>query len=165
MKKIILILFIAFGVTNLMAQSDVKTTFNNSLTSYFEAKNALSKDDAGKASTASQKLATTIKALNIASAKDANKAEIAKQSAIILKNATAIASSKDIKSQRKSFAPVSSAMLALIRSLKLNQATVYVQYCPMVKQHWLNEVEAVQNPFYGSMMYDCGEVSETIASK
>ncbi|RZJ80949.1 MAG: DUF3347 domain-containing protein [Flavobacterium sp.] len=35
----------------------------------------------------------------------------------------------------------------------------------MAKKSWLNEVEAVQNPFYGSMMYDCGEVTETIAKK
>jgi len=35
----------------------------------------------------------------------------------------------------------------------------------MGKYNWLNEVKAVQNPFYGSQMYDCGEVKETLAKK
>ena len=84
------------------------------------------------------------------------------ESEMIKKAALAISTEKAIKAQRNSFWPLSSAMLKLAKEFKLNNAAIYVQYCPMAKKSWLNEVEAVQNPFYGSMMYDCGEVTETI---
>jgi len=35
----------------------------------------------------------------------------------------------------------------------------------MAKASWLNEKENVENPYYGSMMFDCGDVTETIKSK
>lgn len=54
-------------------------------------------------------------------------------------------------------------MVKLAKAFNMNNEVIYVQYCSMAKKSWLNEVEAVQNPFYGSMMYDCGEVTETIA--
>ena len=88
-----------------------------------------------------------------------------KETEVVKKAALELSAEKAIKVQRNSFWPLSSAMVKLAKALNLNAGEVYVQYCPMAKKSWLNEVEAVQNPFYGSMMYDCGEVTEIIAKK
>jgi hypothetical protein len=32
----------------------------------------------------------------------------------------------------------------------------------MIKTHWLSSEKAIKNPYYGSAMLTCGEVTETI---
>ncbi|RZL33556.1 MAG: DUF3347 domain-containing protein, partial [Pedobacter sp.] len=148
------------------AQSVVaKREFNNTLKAYFEAKNALAKDNATLASESVKTLIKNINEFPVKTLSATQQTLWTKEAEVIKKSALAISTEKAIKEQRKSFWPLSSAMLKLAKEFKLNSKDVYVQYCPMAKKSWLNEVEAVQNPFYGSMMYDCGEVTETIAKK
>ena len=167
MKKnlvIIALLFISAFAAN--AQSTVaKREFNNTLKAYFEVKNALAKDNAAQASESVETLIKNIEEFPVKTLTATQQALWKTESETIKKAALAISTEKAIKVQRNSFWPLSSAMLKLAKEFKLNNADVYVQYCPMAKKSWLNEVEAVQNPFYGSMMYDCGEVTETIAKK
>ena len=167
MKKnlvIIAVLVISAFVAN--AQSVVaKREFNNTLKAYFEAKNALAKDNAGQASESVKTLVKNIEEFPVKTLSATQQTLWKTESETIKKAALAISTEKAIKAQRNSFWPLSSAMLKLAKEFKLNNADVYVQYCPMAKKSWLNEVEAVQNPFYGSMMYDCGEVTETIVKK
>lgn len=168
MKKtslLIAVIFTAF-TTITKAQSEVaKKEFNKTLIAYFETKNALAKDNVSLAATSAKGLSTSLTAFPVKSLSAAQQSMWKTQAAEIKKAADAIVLQKDLKEQRKSFWPLSSAMLKLAKEFKLNNNAVYVQYCPMAKKSWLNEVEAVQNPFYGSMMYDCGEVTETIAKK
>ncbi|TKC12610.1 DUF3347 domain-containing protein [Pedobacter polaris] len=168
MKKTLLILAVIFtAVTTITkAQSEaVKKEFNKTLMAYFDTKNALAKDNVNLAAIGAKDLATALTGFPVKSLSAAQQITWKTQATEIKKAADAIVLQKDLKEQRKSFWPLSSAILKLARELKLNNKDVYVQYCPMVKKSWLNEVENVQNPFYGSMMYDCGEVTETITKK
>lgn len=168
MKKLtIIIALLTFTITGITkAQSVVaKREFNNTLKAYFETKNALAKDDVALAGTSAKRLLTNIADFPVKTLTEAQQTEWKKQSEELKKFAAPIVDEKVLKTQRKSFENVSSAMIKLTKALNLNNATVYVQYCPMVKRSWLNEIEEVQNPFYGSKMYDCGEVTETIAKK
>ncbi|RZL49429.1 MAG: DUF3347 domain-containing protein [Pedobacter sp.] len=165
MKKVLVFiaLFIIAGVS-VKAQSVVaKREFNNTLKTYFETKNALAKDNAVLASETVKSLIKNIDGFPVKTLTAAQQVLWKTESANIKKAALSISTEKVLKEQRKSFWPLSTAMLKLAKALKLNNNDVYVQYCPMAKKSWLNDVEAVQNPFYGSMMYDCGEVTETIA--
>ncbi|RYF85874.1 MAG: DUF3347 domain-containing protein, partial [Chitinophagaceae bacterium] len=45
---------------------------------------------------------------------------------------------------------------------KLSDKPVYVQYCPMKKATWLSSEKQIRNPYYGSSMLTCGEVTETL---
>lgn len=168
MKKtslLIAVIFTAF-TTITKGQGEVaKKEFNKTLTAYFEAKNALAKDNVSLAAASAKGLATSLTTFPVQSLTASQQTIWKAQAEVIKKAADAIVLQKDLKEQRKSFWPLSSAMLKLAKEFKLNSKDVYVQYCPMAKKSWLNEVEAVQNPFYGSMMYDCGEVTETIAKK
>ncbi len=164
----ILVLIALFGATAFTtnAQSVVaKREFNNTLKSYFETKNALAKDNATQASESVKALVKDIENFPVKTLSAAQQTLWNTETEGIKKAALAISTEKAIKVQRQSFWPLSSAMVKLAKAFKMNNEIVYVQYCPMAKKSWLNEVEAVQNPFYGSMMYDCGEVTETIAKK
>lgn len=167
MRKVFLIItLLSVTVLTANAQSDVaKKAFNKTLTSYFDTKNALAKDDLSLASSSAKNLITSLESFPIQSFTPAQRTIWTAQAEIIKTEAIALIAQKDLKAQRKSFWPVSSAMLKLTKELNLNSSDIYVQYCPMAKKSWLNEVTAVQNPFYGSMMYDCGSVTETIAKK
>ncbi|RYG21743.1 MAG: DUF3347 domain-containing protein [Chitinophagaceae bacterium] len=167
MNKIIILIALCTAITTTAnAQGvSVKKEFNSLLNSYFETKNALAKDNGAQASESVKSLVKTIDNFPTTGMSSEQQSTWKKESEIIRKAALELSAEKAIKVQRNSFWPLSSATVRLAKAFSLNSENVYVQYCPMAKKSWLNEVEAVQNPFYGSMMYDCGEVTETIAKK
>jgi hypothetical protein len=158
-------LFVATTFTAKAQGVSAKKEFNNTLNAYFETKNALAKDNASQASESVKALVKTIDNFPVKKLTASQQTTWKKETEIVKKAALEISAEKAIKVQRNSFWPLSSAMVKLAKAVSMNNADMYVQYCPMAKKSWLNEVEAIQNPFYGSMMYDCGEVTETIAKK
>lgn len=167
MKKniIIIALFMASAFVANAQNTAAEKEFNNTLKAYFEAKNDLAKDNAVKASESVKTLIKNIDEFPIKSLSASQQALWKTESTKLRKSAVAISDEKELKEQRKSFWTLSSAMLKLAQELKLNHKDVYVQYCPHAKKSWLSEVEAIQNPYYGSMMFACGKVTETIAKK
>ncbi len=167
MKKILgLIAIIAFATTTLSyAQSKTDLALNKVLSTYYEVKNALATDNKDLAIQKVKVLTTNVNAVPHLDL-PANQHKIwMEQAAIIKSKAAQLVGSNDIKTQRKSFEGISSAMIKTLRSIKFNTSTVYVQHCPMAKASWLNEKEKIENPYYGSMMFECGDIAETITSK
>lgn len=169
MKKIILstaLLLCAFVQFAMAQNAAVSAKFNKSLQTYYALKNALATDKPADAQKGSAALIVAIKEVpHKGFATDAQHQLWMEESALIQKSAAEMAASDDLKVQRKSFRAVSDAFVKLATELKVNDKNAFVQYCPMGKYTWLNEVKEVQNPFYGSQMYDCGEVKETLAKK
>lgn len=167
MKKIIvLIAVIAISMTKTtFAQSKNDAAFNQLLAAYYDLKNALAADKQDVAKEKANALSNKVDAIHHKDLPAAQHMLWMEQSKIIKAKASELAAGKDIKAQRKSFESLSSAMIKTVRNIKFNNATVYVQHCPMAKASWLNEKENIENPYYGSMMFDCGDVSETIKSK
>ncbi|KQS41106.1 DUF3347 domain-containing protein [Pedobacter sp. Leaf194] len=167
MKKIITMMaIIAISSTKILfAQSKTDASFNQLLSTYYEVKNALAAD---KKELAVQKAKTLSAKVDAVPHKDLPATQHTlwmEQAKIVKAKATELASGKDIKAQRKAFEGISYAMIKTIRNIKFNNTTVYIQHCPMAKASWLNEKEAIENPYYGSMMFDCGDVTETIKAK
>ena len=167
MKKIIIMMaLIAIATTKLtFAQSKTDASFNQLLSAYYDVKNALATD---KKDVAVQKVKVLSAKVDAIPHKDLPATQHTlwmEQAKIIKVKANELAAGKDIKAQRKSFEGISYAMIKTVRNIKFNNATVYVQHCPMAKASWLNEKENIENPYYGSMMFDCGDVAETIKSK
>ena len=149
----------------LFAQSKTDASFNQLLSTYYEVKNALAAD---KKELAVQKAKTLSAKVDAVPHKDLPATQHTlwmEQAKIVKAKATELASGKDIKAQRKAFEGISYSMIKTIRNIKFNNTTVYIQHCPMAKASWLNEKEAIENPYYGSMMFDCGDVTETIKAK
>ena len=169
MKTIILsiALFLSLSVSSTHAQTkQVSDKFNTSLESYYSLKNALAADqfeDAGKAALVLQAALKAVPHQGFAN--DAQHELWMEQSALIRTGAGELAKAADIKSQRKSFEGISTSFIKLTEALKINKKDAFVQYCPMGRFSWLSDAKAIQNPYYGSEMYDCGTVKSTIAKK
>lgn len=166
MNKIILglALFLGAFVQPAFAQKvELSAKFNQSLKSYYALKNALATDKALEASQLANTLQLAVKEVPHQGFANEKMHQLwMKESGIIIQQAAELAKSKDLKSQRKNFEGISAAFIKLSTELKLNNQEVFVQYCPMGKFSWLNEVKQIQNPYYGSHMYDCGTVKDTL---
>jgi protein SCO1/2 len=58
---------------------------------------------------------------------------------------------------RTAFSKLSDALIAYLQDEKLSPpAGVRNAYCPMLRQSWLQRDGAVNNPYYGSKMLECG---------
>lgn len=73
----------------------------------------------------------------------------------------------DIEEVRKHFQPISDAIIAMAQNFgSLNDKTVYVQFCPMAFDDkgafWISSESEIRNPYFGSSMLTCGEVTDEI---
>jgi protein SCO1/2 len=69
----------------------------------------------------------------------------------------------DLPAARTAFARLSDAVIQYGRVAAAGFGDeVKVAYCPMLRKYWLQKGDAIQNPFYGKQMSDCGRISATI---
>jgi len=68
-----------------------------------------------------------------------------------------------IEHQREHFTSLSKNLYEVLKGLKLNTITIYMDYCPMKKAYWLSETAAIKNPYYSDkMMATCGSAKATL---
>lgn len=71
-----------------------------------------------------------------------------------------------IKDQRASFVNLSHDMITMVKNDTPAGEKIFVQFCPMANAgkgaYWLSGKEAIENPYYGDEMLDCGTVKETL---
>jgi len=125
------------------------------LTYYYNIKNALVAGDPSSASTNAQAFVKTANSIDYKLISEGN-------INTLVKDAGNIAGAKDVKTQRNYFASFSANMAAVAKSVKLTDQPVYMAYCPMKKASWLSNEKEIKNPYYGSAMLTCGQVTETI---
>lgn len=136
-------------------QDSVKVQVSPIITTYLSLKDALV---AGNSTAAISNSNELIKAIND-SLKNGTNQETWNS---LLNDATSISQASNIKIQREKFVSLSQSMMELAKTLKLSNAPLYVQYCPMKKASWLSDSKNIRNPYYGNMMLTCGSVKETI---
>jgi len=62
-----------------------------------------------------------------------------------------------LQSARESMKTISRAIVAFFESHEVEMSAKYtIIECPMVNERWIQDQEAVLNPFYGSVMLRCG---------
>lgn len=125
------------------------------LSSYYNIKNALVTGDANSAASNAELFLKTANTIDFKVISEGNVH-------ILSKDAGKISSTKDLKKQREYFVDLSSNMATVAKSLKLVNQPIYLQYCPMKKAAWLSSEKLIRNPYYGSSMLTCGEVTETL---
>jgi hypothetical protein len=89
-----------------------------------------------------------------------------------LLKATEAMKGKSLADQRRTFLDVSNALIALLdRSAPSSKVAgeVYVFHCPMAfdvaNANWVQATRAIANPYYATMMKNCGDVQRTIPAK
>lgn len=74
--------------------------------------------------------------------------------------------SNDVGLIRKEFIELSQILIHLNKGIENRDKPLFIQFCPMADNDkgafWISEEEAVRNPYYGSMMLECGEVTEML---
>jgi Protein of unknown function (DUF3347) len=107
------------------------------LDSYIKVSDALAKDDLAAAKTA----ATALVEISKTEKQDAVSTEAAK-----------VSEAKSIGAARKAFKTVS----AKAEKLAAGKDGYHVMTCPMVKADWVQNKTAIENPYMGQAMLDCG---------
>lgn len=141
--------------------SQIKVVFDN----YFALKDELVKTDANSASAKAATLLLTINRVEMQTLKTEEHNVWMRIVKNIKEDAEHISDTKDIKHQREHFVTLSKNIYDLIKVSK-QETPIYYQFCPMANNgkgaNWLSKENTVKNPYYGSMMLNCGEVMETI---
>ncbi len=143
-----------------------KNELNAITGSYMSLKDALVKDDLNAAKRESGTLLKNIENVKpTAFSSDALMAWESFQKELI-SHAQRVAGGNNITALRDSFDELSKTMIGVVKSFDLLNKTAYVQFCPMANNdrgaEWLSLSSEIANPYYGSEMLKCGEVTETL---
>ncbi len=79
------------------------------------------------------------------------------------REALQIKNASHIDTQREHFKKFSSYMYAMLKSLEVNNAVRYYDYCPMAKAYLVSEKRAIVYPYLGQSMPTCGSVEDTLS--
>lgn len=155
-RSIFCILILAVVAINVKAQA-TNTAINNVVTAYLDVKNALAADNGATAEAKAIVLTAQIAAVQLQ-----DQATWKKYADKLSFDARHISETKAIDHQREHFASLSKNLYAVLKKLNANKQILYWQYCPMKKSSWLSDVKAIENPYYGKEMLECGSVKETL---
>lgn len=132
---------------------------------YFQLKDALVSSDGNKASEVSKSMVTAISQVKMELLDNEVHLVWMKNLKNLTEDAEHIGETKDLKHQRDHFMTLSKNVYALMKAEKLSKP-VYYQFCSMANDgkgaNWLSYENAVKNPYYGSMMLNCGKTVETL---
>jgi hypothetical protein len=79
----------------------------------------------------------------------------------IAKAAAELQKAGDLKATRDAFGALSEAVIAAAKADGgKDLGNVKLAFCPMVKKRWLQKGDAIQNPYFGKSMADCGELKK-----
>ena len=135
------------------------------LTDYYQLKNALVAGDAAAAASAAGEMLKAINGVDMNSMTSADHTAFMALQDKLAFDARHISESKDINHQREHFEALSANLYKLAKQVKLSAQPIYADYCPMKKAYWLSSDTAIKNPYFGSIMPDCGKVAATIQPK
>jgi len=132
---------------------------------YFELKDALVGDSGAAAQIAAKGIQAAIEKIN-SEQLDAAQGKLWKQYQRKLTfDAEHIAGIAENEHQREHFVTLSKNMYVLMKSVRPG-VPVYYQHCPMYQEgkgaNWLSKQKAVQNPYLGKSMPNCGSTVEII---
>ena len=139
------------------------------LNNYYAVKDALVATRAGQADNAANKLSADADSLIAYIRTDSTKSTgILPYLDTIKTSVKAMTSMMDEGCEKKRihFERISGAMYTMLQKAELKNAGIYQQFCPMAFNnkgaYWLSNTENIRNPYFGSKMLECGEVTETL---
>lgn len=116
---------------------------------YLQLKNALFQNEPREA---------VIHSVNLLQSLD--KSESFYRKSAMIKSVNKITGTRDIEKQRTSFAELSVLIWQSITENRQLPQTYYYHYCPMKKVYWLSTEAVINNPYYGSVMPNCGTLAD-----
>jgi len=158
------VLVALFAMTYMYVQAQ-EPVLNTVLGGYYNVKDALVKSDPKAAAVASGVLLKAITDIDMSAIPAKDHMTFMKLQDKLAYDARHISESTDINHQREHFASLSVNMYTLASHAQLSKEAFYEDYCPMKKTYWLSGDTAIQNPYYGKTMPDCGKIVATVNPK
>ncbi|MHC4663452.1 MAG: efflux RND transporter periplasmic adaptor subunit [Planctomycetota bacterium] len=135
---------------------------------YYRIQKTLSLDNLEKAKSSTKDVLEALEKVDMSLVKDKAHMAWMDDLASLKKSTEGIAGSSDITKARESFFLLSEALYSAAMKFGTSGMTpVYRLYCPMAFDdkgaHWLQNHKEVNNPYFGSTMFKCGELKETLS--
>ena len=137
------------------------------LDAYFKIQFTLSRDNVDAAVVAAGMLLEALKAVDMGLLEGDAHGVWMTEEADLKASAEKVQSAATIEEARHGFALLSESMTAVARRFNVRGSSAVLRYhCPMAFDgrggYWLQSKEGVENPYYGEMMFRCGEQVEVI---
>lgn len=134
---------------------------------YLPLKNALTQDDAKKASDAAKNLFSILKKIDLSKLSGNNNSELRDIVESALENAEHIGGkSDDVEHQREHLLLLSNDITDLIGETGTGGLKLYQDFCPMYNNGkgaiWISETKEIVNPYEGSKMLNCGSIKKEL---
>lgn len=153
------------STTSIAAVKTGSNPLSDVYSSYFDLKNALTKDDGKAAQSAANNLYDNISQINAATLSPEENAIWTKYKKKLSFDAEHIKGVDVNEHQREHFISLSKNMHEVMKVIK-NDKTVYYQHCPMANDgkgaNWLSLDSKISNPYFGKSMPNCGTTLETL---
>ncbi len=138
-------------------------------TTYFALSEALASDDESTARSEFEQLAKKVGAIDASGLSSRGRRDWLDLSGQVADGAQRAGAGSGIGPVRTAFEAASEAMVAVERAFgHAGEGAHFVTFCPMAFDfdgaHWLQDRDAIRNPYFGARMLKCGEVRETIES-
>jgi len=129
---------------------------------YYDVHHSLSRDKLDPAKLGAQKVLTTLGAVQMGLLKGQAHIEWMDDAKALKSASKSLAESTDIESARRHFHRLSTHLILAIRRFGLTPGTAAIQFrCTMAFDNkgadWLQAVAGVENPYFGSQMFRCGD--------
>ncbi len=132
---------------------------------YLKLKDALVDDDFANATKAAQKLKNSLENFENNNLSKETSEKWASKAKELYEFTAVVAGAGNIEELRSGFDELSDVMVALAKQLN-PMPGMYVLHCPMANNNkgadWLSMSSEIKNPYYGSSMLTCGEVTSEI---
>jgi membrane fusion protein, copper/silver efflux system len=132
---------------------------------YFQAQEALAKDDLTSAKQAYEALSTALSGLEAPEAADAGR--WGELTGAMRAAAQTGAGAATLEQAREAFLPLSVAAIDFAKQFGV-PGGAHVLHCPMAARNkgasWLQRTEPPANPYFGAEMLGCGEMKEHLAA-
>lgn len=147
----------------------IKSSIEKLLLTYFEIQQGLSQDNPSNAQKSASSFNKLLSEVDMSQLNDEVHhlwMELQKE---LESSSDQIANSTDIEQQRRFFETLSSATYDIVKNFgTTGQQPVYKYFCPMAFDYkgayWIQNKEGVENPYFGKVMFHCGNLEETLVS-
>jgi hypothetical protein len=162
MKKIIALacFFCGWLLTPAAAQNSPAKAINQVISDYLAVKDALAGGDGNLALSHARELLAAVKSVAPATlSADQRKTWLSFEPKLEY-DSRHISEVNRVEHQREHFVTLSDNLYMALKGLKLNQTTLYRQYCTMDKHYYLSQSEKGKDPYMG--MDNCSKVADTL---
>jgi membrane fusion protein, copper/silver efflux system len=154
------------SVPTITLKKSEKEQFKMLVSHYLLLKDALVADDLKTSMAEVSNLKKMLNAVNESKLEEPAKKEWKTIKSSLDKTVLQLTKAKNIGELRNDFDELSNTMIQLTRTFKPFGDKLYIQHCPMANNDkgadWLSISQEVKNPYYGSAMLGCGEVTSSI---